>query len=98
MTTLGRFVIRPDHPALPGHFPGNPLVPGVVLLDEALALIRQHLPGVTTALRVKFTAVVRAGEAIEVRLIANTVGGLSFTALRDDIAVMSGSLRRDPPA
>ena len=98
MTTLGRFLIRPDHPSLPGHFPGNPLVPGVVLLDEALALIRQHHPGVARALRVKFTAVVRAGETIEVRLSASAAGGLSFTAFRDDIAVMSGSLRQEPPA
>lgn len=22
-----------DHPALPGHFPGQPIVPGVVILD-----------------------------------------------------------------
>ncbi|MGT2490860.1 hypothetical protein ACU4GD_10865 [Cupriavidus basilensis] len=37
-TTAG-FVIAPDHPALAGHFPGHPVVPGVVLLDHAIALI-----------------------------------------------------------
>jgi 3-hydroxyacyl-[acyl-carrier-protein] dehydratase len=28
-----------DHPSLPGHFPGTPLVPGVVILDEILAAL-----------------------------------------------------------
>ena len=30
-----------DHPALAGHFPGNPVLPGVVLLDQALATIER---------------------------------------------------------
>ncbi|HET7844538.1 MAG TPA: hypothetical protein VFL14_10335 [Xanthomonadales bacterium] len=29
--------VRGDHPSLPGHFPGRPIVPGVVLLDLVLA-------------------------------------------------------------
>ena len=29
------------HPALPGHFPGQPIVPGVLLIDHVLAKILQ---------------------------------------------------------
>jgi 3-hydroxymyristoyl/3-hydroxydecanoyl-(acyl carrier protein) dehydratase len=34
--------IHADHPTLPGHFPGTPLVPGVVILDEVLAALVQR--------------------------------------------------------
>ena len=33
--------IASTHPALPGHFPGNPIVPGVVLLDRIAAALGQ---------------------------------------------------------
>jgi len=35
------FRIAADHPSLPGHFPGRPVVPGVVLLDRVLDAIEQ---------------------------------------------------------
>ena len=35
-------VLRIDggHPALPGHFPGHPLVPGVILLEQVARALR----------------------------------------------------------
>ncbi len=36
------FRIDASHPALPGHFPGHPIVPGVVLLDQLAACIEHE--------------------------------------------------------
>jgi 3-hydroxymyristoyl/3-hydroxydecanoyl-(acyl carrier protein) dehydratase len=33
-----------EHPAFEGHFPGAPLLPGVVLLDEMLRAVQADLP------------------------------------------------------
>ena len=36
------FSIPADHPALPGHFPQAPVVPGVMLLDRVVAAIQRR--------------------------------------------------------
>lgn len=54
-----RFEFRVDaaHPALPGHFPGNPVVPGAVMLAEVLAGVSAKLSRAVSAVKqVKFTA------------------------------------------
>ncbi len=42
----GERVIASDHPSLAGHFPGEPIVPGVVILDEVIAALAEfrHCP------------------------------------------------------
>jgi 3-hydroxyacyl-[acyl-carrier-protein] dehydratase len=45
MTIEYDFTVSDDHPSLAGHFPGNPVVPGAVVLDEAMAGLRRHAGG-----------------------------------------------------
>ena len=51
--------IGSDHPSLPGHFPGRPVVPGVVILDAVQAALAAHLgraPRLQRLPQVKFVA------------------------------------------
>ncbi len=68
MIDAGGFTIAADHPALPGHFPGNPVVPGVILLDHVTAAILTAYPTCRLAglPQVKFLRPVRAGDAVSI--------------------------------
>nr|WP_255553561.1 hypothetical protein [Caenimonas aquaedulcis] len=51
------FAVAGDHPCLPGHFPGRPVVPGVLLLDRVFdAVQRRTGRAIARVQRAKFTA------------------------------------------
>lgn len=87
--------IAADHPALAGHFPGNPLVPGVVLLDEVLAAIAARRPATPrTFPAVKFLSPVRPEEEIALR-VEFAERRARFTGRRGGAIVFEGSLEFD---
>lgn len=92
------FTIGPDHPALPGHFPGRPIVPGVVLLDQVIAAARSAfaLPAVTALPRAKFAAPVLPGETVAVALTRLAPARIGFACSVAGRPVASGELRFDP--
>lgn len=92
-----QFRVDAGHPSLPGHFPGRPIVPGVVLLDRVFAAIEQA-HGATAPLRlpqVKFVQPLLPGQAARVELDALQRDGepprWRFRVLRQDDGVLLAS-------
>jgi len=91
MAGAGEYLVRGDEPFLRGHFPNQPLMPGVLLLEAAAQLagtVAQSDPKVAPLPGLKLTAVrgakilgtARPGEVI--RLEARVVGRLTTLSRR----------------
>ncbi|HYZ60842.1 MAG TPA: hypothetical protein VE650_00175 [Acetobacteraceae bacterium] len=95
MIEAGRFTVPAGHPCLEGHFPGRPVVPGVVLLDLALEAIlgaspRQRVAGLPV---VKFTRPVLPEQEVAVLCGPQGAGPLAFACHVDGQEVARGTVQ-----
>ena len=89
-TTL---VISPQHPAFDGHFPGGPLLPGVVLLDEMLRVLEAGAGWTLSS--AKFLHPVRPGETLTLEHVTLNNGSIRFSirsATTEGTLVATGTL------
>ena len=83
------------HPALAGHFPGNPIVPGVVILDEVICAAEAwlgdgfHVHGLSHS---KFLAPLQPDETARIEL-ALRGPLLEFAVYRGEATIAKGTLR-----
>ena len=88
-----QFAVPPDHPSLPGHFPGRPVVPGVVVLDHVLDAIaaRGIAPGALRLPQVKFVQPLLPGEVADVQLEGDGLRW-KFRVVRDGATIATGDV------
>jgi 3-hydroxymyristoyl/3-hydroxydecanoyl-(acyl carrier protein) dehydratase len=94
------FLVPADHPSLPGHFPGQPVVPGVVILDE-VAAFAASLGGagarVVRIPQVKFVAPLLPGQDAMLELDTDASGArVRFRVVRGADLIASGELVLEP--
>jgi 3-hydroxymyristoyl/3-hydroxydecanoyl-(acyl carrier protein) dehydratase len=94
MTFKVRRAITADHPSLPGHFPDSPLVPGVLILDEVLAALRdQHKDCQLTAIRmVKFLEPLKPEQLFTICFSASNEGHVNFCCRVEGRVMVEGQL------
>ena len=93
-----RGLVTVDHPMLAGHFPGHPIVPGVVLLDAVLDAIRSsraHAIELESIVSTKFLQAVAPERRVDLTIkFAAEDGGrwkARFVATHEGAAVLEGS-------
>lgn len=91
------WTVPAGHPAFAGHFPGQPIVPGVVLLDWALGRARQRRPDARswTVVQTKFLRPVGPGAQLVLTLTPTPRGALGFEIGEAGEVVASGVLQSE---
>jgi 3-hydroxyacyl-[acyl-carrier-protein] dehydratase len=88
--------VAAGHPAYAGHFPGHPILPGVVLLDEALHVLaaRQGLEAAGGQIKsAKFLSPVSPGEALRLDYAATAAGVFRFEVVAAAVATAGAKER-----
>ncbi len=90
--------IPADHPCLPGHFPGDPLVPGTLILERVVRALLAQRPGQRLArvVNAKFASPLRPEQAFTIHFRERT-GETGFECRRGETLLASGRLRLSPP-
>lgn len=98
MMPAGEVTIGEDHPCLPGHFPGNPIVPGALLLADVFAKLAEAHPGyaVVALEQVKFLRPLRPGEVLALTSGMGEGGRVHFTGVTNAAPRLRGVALMQP--
>lgn len=101
--------IAPDHPAFAGHFPGLPILPGVVLLAAAVDTVLQAMradssgdkgdagtKNICQISAAKFLSPVSPGETLSISCTTSASGSIRFDIASGRRKVATGTLLLSP--
>lgn len=95
MRVAATITIPAGHPAFTGHFPGTPILPGVLLLDETLRALERPGDAARVQWRIasaKFLKPVGPGEQLQIENESLPNGSVRFNVFSAGTLVATGTL------
>ena len=90
-TAIHTLHVPHDHPSFAGHFPGHPVLPGVVLLSMVIEALQSRLGTSAQIDQAKFLSPVLPGDTLALN-VTTQGNSLQFELTRGDITVARGQL------
>ena len=89
-----KFAIPVQHPSIKGHFPGNPIVPGVVIINTIIEIIERSMPGrrVVAIKYIKFIKPLKPGVEVKLSVGKKGLRDLDIVCEGEDGVLVKGKL------
>lgn len=93
LTNKQRYNIPDSHPCFAGHFYGNPIVPGVMILNYAQQQLLNSFPEchIKSLPQAKFLQILKPNETFTINLQQRNTTNIKFTCTKGEQLLATGS-------
>jgi len=93
--TSSNFIVNSSHPSINGHFPGNPVVPGAVIIENVIFAFSKLYSSkdITSLSTVKFIKTIATNQKIDVNFRNISFELVSFECVSDGVISALGRFK-----
>jgi 3-hydroxymyristoyl/3-hydroxydecanoyl-(acyl carrier protein) dehydratase len=89
------FIVSASHPSIPGHFPGNPIVPGAVIIENVIRAFSRSDDSreITSLFTVKFIKSIEVNQKVDVNFLSISTELISFECISNNVVSVLGRFK-----